>query len=183
MYGCSSGFIIFLAFLYFYSLVVHCDLSLGHTAAEHIHLSCFRVLHILTSTHCLVLNLQPWAQLCKCQYLCQFPIHKRRLSVNIRHYEALIKQAPIFGIWTVCLANRRGMTLKSYKLIKGKEGTGWAKNHSWDGLEDFLTFHVYLPLRACKHSSFPRRNGGRDGSKQPVKSKRYDLSLQDCRLE
>lgn len=111
-----------IAFLYFYSLVVHCDLSLGHTAAEHIHLSCFRVLNILTSTHCLVLNLQPWAQLCKCQYLCQFPIHKRRLSVNIRHYEALIKQAPILGIWTVCLANRRGMTLKSYKLIKAEKG-------------------------------------------------------------
>lgn len=145
MYGCSSAFIIFLAFLYFNSLVVHCDLSLGHIAAEHIHLSCFWVLNILTSTHCLLLSLQPWSQLCKCQCLCQFPIHKRWLSVNIRRYEAFIKQALIFGIWTVCLANRRGTTLKSYKLIKGREGTGEPKKHSWDGLEDFLTFHADLP--------------------------------------
>ncbi len=157
-------------------------ISRSHSSRTHSSVL-FRVLNILTSTHCLVFNLQPWSQLCKCQCLCQFPIHKRWLSVNIRHYEALIKQATIFGISTMCLANRRGMTLKSYKLIKGREGTGWAKNHSWHGLEDFLTFHVDLPLRACKHLSFARRNGGRDSSKEPVKSKRYDFSLQDCGLE
>jgi len=58
VYGCSCALKSFIVFLCFYHHVVgHCDPSLGHTAAKHRCLPCFRVLNMLLFKHCSFLNL------------------------------------------------------------------------------------------------------------------------------
>lgn len=72
----------------------------------------------------------------------------REAWMNIRHY--LIKQPLILGIWTVSLANRRGMTHDSsvsdtYKLIKGPHEPETTVSHSWD--VSYMVWRISWPFK------------------------------------